>query len=440
MGADGALRHPLTHVREQRGWSMEGLARLLALAAHRRGMLKQPGRDRIYKWEHRLASPGGDYQMLLADVLGISQDDVARLGWPWWLPAYDAPHPFTARGTHAALTEVLVALDHPDRRGFLALTTGALAGLAADWATIEPERLTGALAGRRVDQTLLAWLETQTIALRALTNTSAPECTTLVHALLRTTIQLIRTGVYDEPTGRRLLQVAASAAQCAGWLHFDQGEHGACQRHWRTALHAAHTANDRDQGAGVLSDLAYAATWLNEPRIAVEILEYAATRTHAPAARSLLDLRRGRALAAFGDHHATSRALISAERHLDRARPGSTPAWVSWMSPADLAVDAGRCWLDLDRTRRADTALAEGLRLLDPARERTRSVVLAYRAEGALARRDLDAAAADAREAFDTAQGTQATRCISLVSTTLDGFSRHRSHPAIATLYAHTGR
>ncbi|MFJ8078756.1 XRE family transcriptional regulator [Streptomyces sp. NPDC096176] len=440
MGADGAQRHPLTYVREQRGWSMEGLTRLLALAARRRGMLKQPGRDRVYKWEHGLASPGDDYQMLLADVLGISQDDVAGLGWPWWLPAFDAPHPFTARGTHAALTEVLVALDHPDRRGFLVLTTGGLAGLAADWATIEPERLTGALAGRRVDKTLLAWLETQTIELRALTNTSAPECTTLVHALLKTSIQLIRTGVYDEPTGRRLLQVAASAAQCAGWLHFDQGEHGACQRHWRTALHAAHTADDRDQGAGVLSDLAYAATWLNEPGIAVEILEHAATRTHAPAARSLLDLRRGRALAVIGDQHATGRALVSAERHLDRARSGSTPAWVSWMSPADLAVDAGRCWLDLDRPQRADVALAEGLSLLDPARERTRSVVLAYRAEGALARRDVDAAAADAREAFDTARATQATRCIGLVSTTLDGFSRHRAHPAVASLYAHAGR
>lgn len=419
---------------------MEDLARRLALAAEHRGMILHPGRDRIYKWEHHRATPGDDYQMLLADVLGIDQFDVARLGWPWWLPAYDIAHPFTARGTRAALTEVLVALEHPDRRAFLALTMGALAGLAHDWATIDPERLAGALHGRRVDATLLAWLETRTDELRALTNTNAPECTALVHALLKTSIQLIRTSAYDEPTGRRLLQVAGSAAQCAGWLHFDQGEHAGSQRHWRGALHAAHSAADRDLGAGVLSDLAYAATWLQQPVTAVTILEHARSRTRSPAARSLLDVRRARALAVLGDHHATGRALAAAERELDRARPTTTPAWVSWMSPADLRVDGGRCWLDLGRPDRAEAALAEGIGLLDPARVRTRSVVLAYRAESALARHDLPAAAADAREALDTARGTQATRCINLVDTTIDQFAPHRSHPAVAGLYAHAGR
>ncbi|WP_406003365.1 hypothetical protein [Streptomyces sp. NBC_00829] len=105
------------------------------------------------------------------------------------------------------------------------------------------------------------------------------------------------------------------------------------------------------------------------------------------------------------------------------------------MSPADLAVDAGRCWLDLDRLQQADVALADGLILLDPALERTCSVVLAYRAEAALARHDLTAAAADARDALDTARGTQATRCIDLVNSTLSKLAPHRTHPAVASLY-----
>ncbi|MFE4959413.1 hypothetical protein ACFRCW_36840 [Streptomyces sp. NPDC056653] len=37
--------------------SMEGLARLITLAAQRRGMIRHPGRDRIYKWETRHATP-----------------------------------------------------------------------------------------------------------------------------------------------------------------------------------------------------------------------------------------------------------------------------------------------------------------------------------------------------------------------------------------------
>ncbi|MEU3855324.1 hypothetical protein AB0F02_37165, partial [Streptomyces sp. NPDC029554] len=60
--------HPLTYVREQRGWSMERLARELQAAARRRRMILTPSRDRIYKWESgRVAAPDADYQMLLAD-------------------------------------------------------------------------------------------------------------------------------------------------------------------------------------------------------------------------------------------------------------------------------------------------------------------------------------------------------------------------------------
>ncbi|MCX4586254.1 hypothetical protein [Streptomyces sp. NBC_01481] len=41
------------------------------------------------------------------------------------------------------------------------------------------------------------------------------------------------------------------------------------------------------------------------------------------------------------------------------------------MSPADLAVDAGRCWLDLGNADRAGKVLDKGLQLLAPSRART---------------------------------------------------------------------
>jgi transcriptional regulator with XRE-family HTH domain len=430
--------HPLTYVREQRGWSMERLARELQAAARRRGMILTPSRDRIYKWESgRVAAPDADYQMLLADVLGVPQDLVETLAWPWWLPAFDTPHDFSARGTRAALREVLVVLQHPDRRAFLALSTGALVCVAQQWAAIEPERVATALDGRRVDGTLVAWLESRTDELRALTNTNAPECTDLVHALLRTTIGLIDHAVYDHPTERRLHQVAASAAQCAGWLHFDQGEYAAAQRHWSAALHAAHAAHNRDLGAGILTDFAYFATWLDHPATAVSVLEHAHSRTASPAARALLHLRRAGALAMLGDRTATSRALVAAEQDLERAQPATTPPWAGWMSPADLTIDAGRCWLTLGQPHRAEQSLTDGIHMLAPSRQRTRSLALAYRAESALARRDLDAAATDARSALDTALATQASRCIKLVNDAAARITPHTSHPAVRDLQAH---
>ncbi|WP_120314027.1 hypothetical protein [Streptomyces sp. 2112.3] len=115
----------------------------------------------------------------------------------------------------------------------------------------------------------------------------------------------------------------------------------------------------------------------------------------------------------------TARALSDAEHQLERGRTQTAPAWVSWMSQADLAVDAGRCWLDLNEPRRATAALNEGLGLLAPERERTRAIMLTYRAHTALASRDIDAAVADTRTALETALGTGTSRCLDLVRDTL---------------------
>ncbi|SBU97771.1 hypothetical protein YW5DRAFT_05632 [Streptomyces sp. Ncost-T6T-1] len=252
---------------------------------------------------------------------------------------------------------------------------------------------------------------------------------------MRVTINLLDSARYSEPTGRRLRTVLAQAAQSAAWLHFDQGRQASAQRHWRTALHSAHSADARDLGAGVLSDLAYSATWLGHPGEAVEILSHARTRTRHATARSLLDVRRARALAVLRDDVGTARALNDAEHQLERGSVQSAPPWVSWMSSADLAVDAGRCWLDLEDPRRATAALDEGLSLLAPERERTRAIMLTYRAHAALAGRDVDAAVADTRTALDTALGTGASRCLGLVRSTLwDSFEPHRGETAVQDL------
>jgi hypothetical protein len=145
----------------------------------------------------------------------------------------------------------------------------------------------------------------------------------------------------------------------------------------------------------------------------------------ASGTRSLLDLRQARALAVLADEHGVGRTLNSAEQELERSRPEDAPAWVSWMSPADLEVEAGRCWLDLDQPARAEDELTESLQTLAPSRARTRSIMLTHRAEGAIARKDLPAAASGARAAFDTAMSTGAARCMGLVRTTIRHVEAH---------------
>ncbi|WP_371749917.1 hypothetical protein OG302_41475 [Streptomyces sp. NBC_01283] len=62
----------------------------------------------------------------------------------------------------------------------------------------------------------------------------------------------------------------------------------------------------------------------------------------APAARSLLDVRRARASAVLQDRSGTQRALASAEKELERATLKDTPPAVSWMSTADVNAGADR--------------------------------------------------------------------------------------------------
>ncbi|CAL9327651.1 hypothetical protein [Streptomyces sp. enrichment culture] len=146
--------------------------------------------------------------------------------------------------------------------------------------------------------------------------------------------------------------------------------------------------------AGLISDLAYQAAWRNDHTLAQDLLGHALTRARHPAARSLLNLRLARSLAASPTPARTPalRALRSAERDLHRAG-ADRPAWCSWMSEADLAVDTGQTLLDLGDTSLARQLLTQGEHLLPATRDKTRGIFLAYQAANYLARHDIEPAA-----------------------------------------------
>ncbi|MFD8201654.1 XRE family transcriptional regulator [Streptomyces sp. NPDC059701] len=422
-------RHPLAHLRRQHHWSMNDLASLIRAEARRRGLRSGVDRNRIWLWETGRTTPSEESQSLLADVLGIPDADLRRLGWPGWLPAFETPALFSPSGSRAVLREVQVT--RMDRRSFLVLSSSALVEMAADWARIEPRHLDQALGGRSVDEELLQWLEQRSGELRALATGPHPQVSGLIDAHLNTTVDLIAQDRYTAAAGRRLHAVAAELAHCAAWQRFDADRHADAQCHWQAAVHAAHQAGDRDLAAVALSDLAYQATWLSRPADAVRALGHARSRTRTPAARSLLDVRLARACAVLQDTQGTQRALASAENELERIRPQETPPVVSWMSMADVNADAGRCWLDLGDPDRAAAAIDAGLGELQPRRSRTKAVFLTYRAEGALHGRDASAAAADARAALDTALESGAARCVDLVSSLISRLDDRTEQPMV---------
>ncbi|MFJ6616273.1 XRE family transcriptional regulator [Kitasatospora sp. NPDC091335] len=418
------IRHPLAYARELRRWSQGDLVAELDKAARRHGLLSGADKTAISRWEHRRKTPNADSQLLIAEAFDVPASDLEAYGWPHWLPGRDEPLPLGAAHTVHALHDTRRAA--MDRRSFMTFSAISLTGLAAQWAAARPEHLTSALTGKRVDGELVDWLEDASGKLAALPTEQRQHTIRLMDAHLATVTDLIAEGRYNETTGRRLHRLAASLATTCGWHRFDQGRHWAAGKFWEAALQSAHAAGDRDHGAGVLSDFAYQATWLGEPKVSVEQLGHALHGVSHPTARSLLLLRRARAHAVLGDRSACYRDLSDAESTLTVEAADPAPGWCAWMSPADLAVDSGRCLLDLGRAGDARARIAEGVALLPRARDKTRGIFLTYQARSCLKAGDVEQALAVTGESLDLATRIGAPRCAALVRELAPAFKRYR--------------
>ncbi|WP_372350806.1 XRE family transcriptional regulator [Streptomyces sp. KL116D] len=421
---DDEIRHPLAYARNERGWSQEELARRIRQAAARRGLRSGTRGSRISKWETGRTTPDEEEsQPLIAEVFGIDYAAIAHLGWPNWLPGQDKPLPLGPHNAVPSLREALMT--SLDRRSFIAYTSGALAAFAHQWAITEPgpsPRWTARLA---VDTELLDWLETTGADLIRLATQRRKRTRHLLGEHLTTVTDIISEGRYTRPVEQRLHTLAASLSQAIAWQKFDEHRHASAGRFWHAALHNAHTAGQRDLGAGILSDLAYQMLWLKDARTAAAILEHAIPRTQHPTARSLLHLRQARALAALDEAGQCRQALTAAEKALDAPSYDPPPVWCEWMSHADLAADGGRCLAELGQRRQAHQLMDEGITLLPEARSKTRAVFLTYQAETYLQDGEPEIAAATATHSLDLATRINAPRCVTMIKDLAPGLSAH---------------
>ncbi|MEU2354416.1 helix-turn-helix transcriptional regulator [Streptomyces misionensis] len=427
-------RHPLALVRAALGMSGDQLAKAIRAAAEGEGLRSGVDRQRVHKWEQGVR-PSDDSQRYIAQVLGIPPDDIDPDEWPKWLPAVDSGVvPLGHANTVPALREALHTMN---RRALLSVIPGsALVALASSWAGTEPAAHAHeqALPDNAIGEDVVALLEDTSARLNALATEQRQHIAPLYDAHLARVTDLIDEHRYPRALEVRLHRLAASLSQTVAWIRFDHGDHAAATRYWIAGLHNAHASRDRDMGAALLSDLAYQASWRCDPATAAGILQKALKRTTHPAASSLLHLRLARAQAALGDRRATLASLTAAERLLGTGDPDDMPAWCSWLSSADLAVDSGRCLLDLGDITRAHALIAEGQALLPPTRDKTRGIFLAYRAQGHLSRRAPDAAAADALEAFQLAKRIGAPRCVQLVRDLVPGFAPYQKAQGVPEL------
>ncbi|MEU5592636.1 XRE family transcriptional regulator [Streptomyces sp. NPDC020298] len=421
-GVEETTRHPLALARLAAGLTMDEFVSGIRAAAARRGL--RSGRDeaRVRKWQ-RGVEPSEESQIYIAEALGWPAAIVRPDDWPNWLPlTADGVVPLGPHSSVLALREAQRTA--MDRRTFFTISSAALSTLAADWAASPAAALTQIHNGKPIGEDFVAFLEDTTEKLAGLATEQRQHTAILLDAHLSTVTALLEDGRYTPALGRRLHTLAAFLAQTVAWHRFDLGRHTHAGQNWIAALHNAHAAGDHDMGAGLLSDLAYQAAWRGDHTTAARILNHALTHAQHPAARSLLQLRLARTLAARGDRserRPVLRALAAAEKHLNDAGT-NRPAWCAWISEADLAVDSGQALLDLGDTARAHQLITEGEGLLPSTRNKTRSVFLAYRAASHLDLNEPEPAAAAATQSLLLARRLGAPRCAQLVDDLLPRF------------------
>ncbi|MBZ3906542.1 helix-turn-helix transcriptional regulator [Streptomyces griseiscabiei] len=431
--------HPLARARMARGMTAVDLAREIRDAAERRGLRSGVDKQRVYKWETQGVTPDADSQIYIAEVFGVPAAAVDPRSWPNWLPGVGGMVvPLGQASPVPALREALrTTMERSSRRTFLTAISGSsLVTLASTWASPDSWAVTNdpELGTKAVGDEVVILLEETSARLATQATEQRQHTAPLVDALLTTVTDIIAGSRYSRSVKLRLHVLAASLSQTVGWHRFDYGLHAEASQYWIAGLHSAHTGGDRDMGAALLGDLAYQASWRDDPRTAAGILERALSGTRHPAAQSLLQLRLARALAAQGERRATLRALTAAEHLLDASSQEPVPAWCVWMSSADLAVDSGQALLDLGDTRRAHQLISEGRKLLPPSRDKTRGVFRAYEARSHLNLREPERAATAAMEALQVAQRIGAPRCVDLVRDLIPAFEAYSHAQGVGEL------
>lgn len=164
----------------------------------------------------------------------------------------------------------------------------------------------------------------------------------LVHDIER----LLR-GRYSADMGRRLQGVLGEASVLAGWLAQDAGDTSAAIRLYGEVMAAAHLADDPLLMAHACSNLAFVTVKVDQPARAVQSAQAgqraALHGRGGPRLRALLAAREATGHAALGDSTAAQDTARRAWRALDSGQ-GSDPAWVTFVTPVELAGILGHVY------------------------------------------------------------------------------------------------
>ncbi|MFD8666240.1 transcriptional regulator [Streptomyces microflavus] len=277
------------------------------------------------------------------------------------------------------------------------------------------EELRAATAsGPRVTPPLLGSLQTTTDVLRQMDATSGSgSLLDTARRHLRFLVDLMKTGTFDQETGRQLAGVIADTANQTGWYALDGGERDEAQVLFAGALRAAKLSGDTRLRAGALSFLAIHGYSGEDPGSAVT-----AARTgrqgiqgqDAPALNAMLLTREARGHAKLQDEYRAMAALEEASALCSRGRGEDDPHWLYWINPGEILGQRASCFLELGRPAEAAHAFSAARGALSHDEARTCAQFLSRAATAQMRAGDADAGAATGHEVLTLVDGIQSAR------------------------------
>ncbi|MGI5292684.1 helix-turn-helix domain-containing protein [Nonomuraea polychroma] len=414
------LRHPLTHVRHVRRWSLKDVADLVQ---RRSGLNMAARREKVWRWENGRAVPELEAQLALAAELGIDTQTVLDRPWPSWLTVLDAPPAIDAAWTPQVATDVMAECMNTgtemDRRAFLTLsgeTALAVAGAWAAVAAVPADKLAHATGGGTVDTEIVTWVEDRLVQLWHLDDLIGGEyCLNLTRADLQLVHRLLRRGRCRSDIEQRLHRAAGELLRFSGWAAFDADRHAAAERYWHAGLRNAAVGGDPMTGAYILSQMAMQRTYAGDGRTAINLLEAARDKIGTGASRTvhaMLDAWQVRAHAVAGEPQQALRILARADDHWEHRDAEEDPPWIYWMARPSTTIEVGMGLVAIGRPDTAVRLLEEGMAERSADYARDTALGLAAIAEAQLDQHDVDGAIETARRAAETASGLDSSRVL----------------------------
>ncbi|RJO77670.1 hypothetical protein D5S18_08025 [Nocardia panacis] len=410
------------------GWGPRDLTRAVNMWLAQRG---RPG-DRIdataaYSWVRSGYCPHGDIAEVVATVLGdrLGRYITASQLWPGHTRA-ERITCGTRLPSEGSIDEAIRSLDQLAAGIRPAPISGSDLAAAAITGLRDPIELRGGSQGRdRIHHSQAGLIADHVTALRQLDDCQGGGALSLryVSRELATVIDLLRSGSHEPAVQDSLLTSIADLAQLAGWMSFDSGATETAQRYLVLGIRIARAARDGDRAINAAGMLAYIAAEVDAGHDSVAITEAAATLpTSSLLLKARLAGRQASAHAAAGDIAAFRAASDRAQHLLDTARRDHTEPYLYYLTPDQLAAEAGYSLVQLARRtevhrrpllRQASDLLTPRANLdRDPGYQRSAVLHGCQLAQVHLMLGDLDGVVAAARRATTMLGDVQSGRCV----------------------------